>query len=60
MGIPANERIQAALTKWKCTARVTHNAYDIVNEHGDAIDVPFGASVEQWEAAAEAVGAYRV
>jgi hypothetical protein len=59
VGIPQNPRVAAALAKWKCTARVTHNAYDVVNEHGDAIELPFGASERDWEIAAETVGRYR-
>lgn len=59
VGIPQNPRIQTALTKWKCTAKVIHNGYDVINSHGDAIEIPFGASEETWEQAAETVGTYR-
>lgn len=60
VGIPEQLRIIAALARWKCTAKVIHNAYDIVNEHGDAIEIPFGASIEDWETAAEQVSKHRV
>ena len=59
VGIPQNPRILAALEKWKCTARVIHNAYDVINEHGDAVEIPFGSSEEEWEQAAEYVSKHR-
>lgn len=59
VGIPEQPRIVEALAKWKCTAKVAHNVYDVINEYGDATEIPFGASIEEWEAAAEYMGKYR-
>lgn len=59
VGIPQNIRIIAALEKWKCTAKVIHNGYDVINEFGDAIELPFGATEEDWESAAEVVSKHR-
>lgn len=59
VGIPTNSRIVATLVKWKCTAKVIHNGYDVINEFGDAIGLPFGATEEDWESAAEVVSKHR-
>lgn len=59
VGLPQNPRIVAALAKWKCTAKVIHNGYDVINEFGDAIELPFGATEEDWESAAEVVSKHR-
>lgn len=61
VGIPQNPRIQTALKKFSCTAKVVHNGYDILNQHGDGLvePLPFGAPEEDWEQAAETVGTYR-
>lgn len=59
VGVPTNPRILVALAKWKCTARVIHNGYDVINQFGDAIELPFAASIEDWEQAAEQVGKHR-
>jgi len=58
VGLPQNPRILAALEKWKCTARVVHNGYDVINEKGDAVKIDFGASIETWEEVAEFMGQY--
>jgi len=59
VGIPQNPRILAALEKYKCTAKVTHNAYDVINQYGDAVEIPFAATEADWEEAAELVGKHR-
>lgn len=59
VGVPQNPRIVEALKRWECTARVIHNAYDVINKYGDAIEIPFGASEELWEQACETVSKYR-
>jgi hypothetical protein len=58
VGVPQNPRILAALAKFNCTAKVVHNAYDVINERGDATEIPFGASEQEWEAAAEYMSNY--
>lgn len=58
VGVPRNPRILAALEKHKCTAKVVHNGYDVINERGDATKIEFGASEEEWENAAEYMGKY--
>lgn len=55
VGIPTQPRILAALLLYKCSAKVIHNGYDVINERGDAIELSFGASIKDWEEAAEQV-----
>lgn len=64
IGIPTNPRIQATLQKWECTAKVVtgekgQGAYDVINKHGDAIELPFGAPEADWEDAAEQLAKHR-
>lgn len=46
--VPAEPQIRQWLENYKCTCRVGHNCYEIVNEKGDALELPFGVAIGGW------------
>lgn len=53
---PAEPRILELLARCECTVIMGLNCYEIVNKHGDALELPFdGASFDEWVTAVEQV-----
>jgi hypothetical protein len=48
---PTEPRIVAWLTAAKCIVKIGFNCYEIVNEKGDALELPFGCRIEDWPVA---------
>lgn len=65
---PVEPAILALLTHHECICLMAHdgtpdeigfNCYEIINKHGDALHLRFGALLSDWKAAIEQVAGYR-
>lgn len=56
---PQVPEILAALAENECTAKQGADCYEVVNKHGDAIELPYGSSVVDWQQAAKQLKDHR-
>lgn len=56
---PQVPEILAALAENECTAKQGADCYEVVNKYGDAIELPYGCSVEDWQQASKQLKEYR-
>lgn len=57
--IPTDPTILAVLVRHKVSVRIGDNCYEVVNSRGDALQLPFGVKLVEWEPAVSAfVAAY--
>lgn len=49
--LPTEPAIVRLLEEHKCTVKLTHNAFELVNDRGDAMDIPYSATLAEWEEA---------
>lgn len=54
-----NPEIAVHLKKWDCRVEWASDHYELINKHGDAIEMPVTSTVPEFAAACEQLGKYR-
>lgn len=55
---PDSPEIRALLEQNYCSSVVVGSHYEVINKRGDAVELPFGTSFEDWRGAVHALVAY--
>lgn len=51
-----NPEISVHLKKWDCRIEWASDHYELINKHGDAIEMPVTATIPEWAEACEQLG----
>lgn len=54
-----NPEIAAVLTKWECRIEWASTHYELINKHGDAIEMSVTAGLGDWTDACQQLGQHR-
>lgn len=55
----SNPEISVHLTKWECRVIFASDHYELINKHGDAIEMSLVAPIAEWADACQQLGEFR-